>query len=93
MLQLLKFAALQRWAHLAAAMRFGLLTDVSHDWTYRGQILPTNRKITVEATITEIGNVSEPFIKANGLLHVDGRCIYKMQNFGIKLVPLANKIF
>jgi len=93
LLQLLKFAALQHWEHLIENMRFGLLTGVDHAWTYRGQILPTNNQIIVEATVTEIGDAQDPFIKANGLLHVDGLCIYKMQNFGIKLVPLTNKIF
>jgi 3-hydroxymyristoyl/3-hydroxydecanoyl-(acyl carrier protein) dehydratase len=87
LLQLLKFDALERWGHLSARMRFGLLTDIEHDWMYRGQILPTNREITVEAVITEAGDDANPYLKADGLLHVDGLCIYKMQNFGIKMVP------
>ena len=88
LLQLLKFVALERWGDLSAEMRFSLLPDVSHDWMYRGQVLPTNRAITVEAVVTEAGNAANPFLKADGLLHVDGLCIYKMQNFGIKMVPL-----
>ena len=88
LLQLLKFDALQRWKNLAPNMRFMPLDGVSHDWMYRGQILPTNREIAVDALITEAGDLANPFLKADGYLHVDGLCIYKMQNFGVRLVPV-----
>jgi PfaB family protein len=85
-IQLLKFAALKRWPGLAATHGFSLVTGTNHEWTYRGQILPGNLLIQVEACITAVKETPEPLILANGILKVDGLCIYKMDNFGIKMV-------
>jgi PfaB family protein len=87
-IQLLKFVALQRWPQFETSHRFGLLTDVKHSWVYRGQIVPENKLVTVEAVITEIKEEPEPSIKADGYLIVDGLYIYKMEDFGIKLVGI-----
>ena len=87
-IQLLKYMARQRWPHLADSHRFGLLTGKPHNWTYRGQILPKNHLITVEAVVTEILEGPHPAIKAEGYLKVDGLYIYKMENFGIVLLPI-----
>ncbi len=85
-IQVLKYIARQRWPHLTDSHRFGLLTGKSHNWTYRGQILPKNRLITVEAVVTEVTEHPVPMITASGYLQVDGLYIYKMENFGIQLV-------
>ena len=85
-IQLLKFTALKRWPHLAATHGFSLVTGTHHDWTYRGQILPSSSLIQVEACITAVKETPEVLILANGILKVDGLCIYKMDNFGIKMV-------
>jgi len=87
-IQLLKYMARERWPHLIDSHRFGLLTKDTHSWTYRGQILPHNRLITVEASITGIRENPLPTITADGYLQVDGLYIYKMENFGIELLPL-----
>ncbi|MFC1578586.1 hypothetical protein ACFL36_06210, partial [Thermodesulfobacteriota bacterium] len=87
-IQLLKYMARERWPHLLASHRFALLTKNTHSWTYRGQILPHNRLITVEASITNIQDGTVPRITADGYLQVDGLYIYKMENFGIELLPL-----
>ena len=87
-IQLLKYIALQRWPHLVDSHRFGLRTGTSHDWVYRGQILPKNRLITVEAVVTQIKEHPFPTIMAEGYLQVDGLYIYKMENFGINLVEI-----
>jgi hypothetical protein len=56
-----------------------------------GQILPTNRRVTVEASITEIVDIpATPAIFAEGYLLVDGLPIYHMQDFGIRLLPIPN---
>jgi 3-hydroxymyristoyl/3-hydroxydecanoyl-(acyl carrier protein) dehydratase len=90
-LQLLKFAARQRWPQLADTHRFAPAVGRSHRWTYRGQILPTNRRVTVEASITEIVDIPDtPAIFAEGYLLVDGLPIYHMQDFGIRLLPIPN---
>ena len=85
---MLKYIARQRWPHLSDSHRFGLLMGKPHNWVYRGQILPKNRLITVEAVVTEVNEHPLPSIKAEGYLQVDGLYIYKMQDFGIKLVEI-----
>ena len=89
-IQLLKFAALKRWPHLENSHRFGLVTGLEHSWIYRGQIVPENNVVTVDAVVTEIRDEPEPAIQADGYLMVDGLYIYKMEDFGIKLIP-ANR--
>ena len=84
-LQLLKFVALQRWNHLVDTHRFELITSAKQTWTYRGQILPENRCIEVEAVITGIDE-EPPAIHADGFLKIDGLYIYKVDGLGIKLV-------
>jgi 3-hydroxymyristoyl/3-hydroxydecanoyl-(acyl carrier protein) dehydratase len=86
-LQLLKFAARERWPHLAGSHRFATETGRSHRWTYRGQILPSNKRVTVEAAITQVLDSPHPTLVAEGYLMVDGIYIYRMEEFGIQLIP------
>ncbi len=90
-LQLLKFAARQRWPQLAASHRFAPAVDRAHRWTYRGQILPANHRVTVAASITEVVEAPLPTLWAEGYLMVDGLPIYRMQDFGIRLLPENDK--
>jgi 3-hydroxymyristoyl/3-hydroxydecanoyl-(acyl carrier protein) dehydratase len=90
-LQLLKTVAMKRWPQLAASHRFRLLTGARHTWSYRGQIIPDNAEVSVEALITHITEGEAPVIRADGLLTVDGLPIYKMQNFEMALVPAARE--
>jgi 3-hydroxymyristoyl/3-hydroxydecanoyl-(acyl carrier protein) dehydratase len=87
-LQLIKFMALDRWEHLADTHQFKLITEAPHHWAYRGQIIPLNQKIEVEAVVTRIELEPAPSIWANGFLKVDGLYIYKMENFGFRLIPV-----
>jgi len=87
-IQVLKYIARQRWPHLTDSHRFSLLTGKPHNWTYRGQILPKNRLVTVEAVVTEIMETPSPTLTAAGYLKVDGLYIYKMEDFGIALVKI-----
>ncbi len=89
-IQLLKFFAIKRWNHLENTHRFEILTGEKHSWTYRGQIIQTNKKVEVDAFITEIREKPFPVIKANGFLKKDGLYIYEMKDFGIRLVPVKN---
>jgi PfaB family protein len=84
-LQLIKYAALQRWPELAATHVFETLCGKEHQWSYRGQVIPANTKVCVDAVITRIENGSDPVIMADGWLQVDGLPIYKMENFGLRL--------
>ncbi len=86
-LQLIKFMALDRWPHFANTHRFEHVTDKTHSWIYRGQVVPENEEIVVEATVTAVDETPYPSIMATGFLKVDGLYIYKMDNFGYRLLP------
>ena len=43
----------------------------------------------IEAAVTKVQDEPTPCIQAEGTLQVDGLTIYKMENFGIKLLPVA----
>ena len=84
-LQLLKFAAIEKWGNRFSSGRFEMVTGKEHQWTYRGQILPQNKRVEVEAVITHIEEGQIPVMMADGFLKVDGLCIYEMKDFGIKI--------
>ena len=85
-LQLLRFDLLSRNSQAKAPLRFEPLAGFAHQWTYRGQIVPRNRQVTVEAVIRERGTPADPFVRADGLVSVDGRAIYHLQDFGVRMV-------
>ena len=85
LVQLLKFMALVRWKNLENSHRFELITGKPHTWTYRGQVIPQNNIIEVEAVVTDIQDTPVPTLQANGFLKVDGLYIYEMTGFGIRL--------
>ena len=87
-LQLIKFAALDRWKNLADSHRFELITERPHVWSYRGQVIPENKKIEIDAVVTEIKETPFPMIQASGFLKVDGLYIYEMKDFGFRLIPV-----
>jgi 3-hydroxymyristoyl/3-hydroxydecanoyl-(acyl carrier protein) dehydratase len=87
-LQLIKFAAMDRWQDLIDSHTFQPIRNESHNWTYRGQVIPKHQKVEVEAVITNISEKPVPTICADGWLKVDGRYIYQMNNFGFQLVPV-----
>jgi 3-hydroxymyristoyl/3-hydroxydecanoyl-(acyl carrier protein) dehydratase len=87
-LQLIKFAALDRWKDLSESHRFELITEKPHVWSYRGQVIPENKKIEVEAVVTGIQETPFPMIQASGFLKVDGLYIYEMKDFGFRLIPV-----
>ena len=57
-LQLLKFAAVERWGWQAGNIFEAAALETTHRWLYRGQIVPTNRLVTVEAWITAVDDDS-----------------------------------
>jgi PfaB family protein len=89
--QLLKVMATRRWPQLADTHYFSLVAGTSHQWIYRGQIVPHNKKVTVEAAVTMINDKPVPGIWADGFLKVDGLHIYEMKNFGLQLLPLETE--
>ncbi len=85
-LQLLKFYSLQKWQFDPDDFRVQETLNTTHEWKYRGQIIPSNKQIEVCAHIKDIVDGDQPQIIADGALSVDGTCIYEMQDFAINLV-------
>lgn len=87
-LQLLRYAMLQRFPHLADTHEFEpILLGDAHEWVYRGQIIPTNERVEVDAVLTDVKEGERPEVRANGFLKVDGLYIYEMIDFGLRMVP------
>lgn len=98
MLQLLQFYMLQQNMHKKIAHpRFEPLAfNNALSWKYRGQVVPTNKVITV---IIDIISVSEDedtaTVVADASLWVDGIGIYEAKNIGMRLIcaqDAANEI-
>jgi acyl transferase domain-containing protein/3-hydroxymyristoyl/3-hydroxydecanoyl-(acyl carrier protein) dehydratase len=82
-LQLLKVFAHRRWGGDAPVFENVALGE-KHEWVYRGQILPTDRRVTVQACIREIDEAKR-LLRADGFLSVDGRVIYQMKDFTLRM--------
>lgn len=88
-LQLIKHAALRYWPENAATHRFEpIAVGLEHTWAYRGQVIPKNKKVTVDVSITRKEGGATPLLLGHGFLRVDGIPIYEMTDFGLRLVPL-----
>ena len=82
-LQLLQAVIARRWPRDA---RNGFETCAlgrPHQWIYRGQVIPANREVMVEAMVTEVDE-EKRLIKADGFLSVDGLTIYQMKDFAVR---------
>ncbi len=82
--QLLKVVAARRWGVEPTTRFESLGLNDLHRWTYRGQILPTDTLVTVRAEVTAVDELGR-WLKADGFLDVDGRVIYQMVDFTIRL--------
>jgi 3-hydroxymyristoyl/3-hydroxydecanoyl-(acyl carrier protein) dehydratase len=57
-------------------------------WKYRGQVLPTDDRVTVELDITGYSTDERGrYATADGWLWVDGRRIYHVSGLGIRVIP------
>ncbi|MEQ8762578.1 MAG: beta-ketoacyl synthase N-terminal-like domain-containing protein [Planctomycetota bacterium] len=83
-LQLLAVRAHERWPDMAELR--GITLGQPHAWTYRGQVIPADQRVTVEAVITEIDD-EKRLLRADGFLSVDGRLIYQMKDFTLSARP------
>ncbi|GAB4272898.1 MAG: hypothetical protein Kow0029_12080 [Candidatus Rifleibacteriota bacterium] len=86
-LQLLKAVAIDRWSERLKGKksRFEpIAINKKHTWSYRGQVIPKDNLVTVDATITGIDD-NDYTIVADGFLRVDGRIIYSMKDFAVKV--------
>ncbi len=83
-LQLVKFAAVQRWGWNPGDTLAAVALEKRHRWLYRGQIVPTNSKVTVECWITAADQNTRT-MTADGFLSVDGKVIYQMNDFSVRM--------
>jgi 3-hydroxymyristoyl/3-hydroxydecanoyl-(acyl carrier protein) dehydratase len=85
LLQLLKVVAVERFGAAASDEFEAPGLAVSHSWTYRGQITPANRCMTIEADV-KLCDDSRRLLVADASLAVDGKVIYLMRDYSLRLV-------
>ncbi|MBV5338400.1 MAG: acyltransferase domain-containing protein [Deltaproteobacteria bacterium] len=83
-IQLVKFAAVERWGWQDGDIISAAAPGHKHRWLYRGQVVPTNKQVTVSAWITSVDE-QQRIMTADGFLAVDGKLIYQMNDFTIRL--------
>jgi 3-hydroxymyristoyl/3-hydroxydecanoyl-(acyl carrier protein) dehydratase len=83
-IQLVKFAAVQRWGWQDGAVVAAVALERKHRWLYRGQVVPTNSRVTVSAWITAVDE-QKRILTADGFLAVDGKLIYQMNDFTVSM--------
>lgn len=87
-IQLMKAAAIHRWGGKLAGRSCHfqpMAVNHPHTWSYRGQVIPRDKLVTVDACITRIDD-NDHLIVADGFLKVDGRIIYSMKDFALRVV-------
>jgi 3-hydroxymyristoyl/3-hydroxydecanoyl-(acyl carrier protein) dehydratase len=87
MAQLLKVFALERWPnfknnHDSAAQFQCPAPGVEMRWTYRGQVIPGNDRVSVQIHLVKIDSENATLI-VDGYLAVDGRTIYSVENLSL----------
>ena len=84
--QALQLFARERFGSLVETHRFEVLAlGQTHRWQYRGQVLQQTSLVTVQAEIVRVEEGPEPLVVANGQLLADGKVIYVMKDFGLRL--------
>lgn len=81
-IQLLKYGAFERWGLSEGAEFEALRSGCRHEWVYRGQVIPSNQVVTVEAVVTEVDDEAR-VMTADGVLLVDDLPIYEMKGFEV----------
>ena len=80
-LQLLRFIAAERWG--GGTQFETVATGERHEWIYRGQVIPADREVMIEAIVTAVDE-DRRLLRADGHLSVDGRVIYGMKEFTLR---------
>jgi PfaB family protein len=83
-LQLLEFVVVERWGWSEGNTFSSVALKHRHKWLYRGQILPSDTQVKVESWITFVDD-RERLLTADGFLSVDGRVIYRMNDFTVQM--------
>ena len=77
------YTAWQRWGEPPSGGWQTPSLNRAHEWVYRGQVVPSNREVTVILEVTEADDDSRR-LTADGFLAVDGRIIYQMTGFTLE---------
>jgi 3-hydroxymyristoyl/3-hydroxydecanoyl-(acyl carrier protein) dehydratase len=83
-LQLLKVVAAETWGVSGTTEFASPAPGDLHRWIYRGQVLPTSGNVTVQAAISSRDDLRR-WLKADGWLLVDGKVIYQINDFTLRL--------
>lgn len=86
-MQLLKVIACHHWGDdiKQTGLCFeSMVRGQKHSWVYRGQIVPSDGLVTVQAVIVEL-DLQRKLLRAEGYLTVDGRIIYQMNDFTLRI--------
>ncbi len=88
MAQLLQFHMLSTGMHKDRfEPRFEPIGVGEIDWKFRGQVVPTNKAITVTAEITEVGTEDDhAFVRAEASFWCDGLRIYTAGKIGMRII-------
>lgn len=83
-IQLMKAEAVRRWGHTGNFKSLGIPAGTDHEWVYRGQVVPSDKLMTTKMYVTKVDNATRT-LWADGHLEVDGRYIYQMKKFAMRL--------
>ncbi len=86
-LQLLKVAAVEFWPECRNGC-FLACPEKPHRWRYRGQVVPTSKRVTVQAAFTARDDRTRT-LTADGFLLVDGLIIYQLNDFTLRVDELT----
>jgi len=83
-LQMLRFFLLKKFDIPASEYETQTVQGHTHEWIYRGQIIPSNKKIEIHAHIKDVNHENDTYsVIADGALMVDDICIYEMKDFSL----------
>jgi len=84
-LQMLRFFLLKKFDIPVSEYETQMVSGHTHEWIYRGQIIPSNKEIEVHAHIKDANHENDTYsVIADGALIVDGICIYEMKDFSLE---------
>ncbi len=86
-LQMIRFFLLKKYNIPAREYETKMSPGHTHEWIYRGQIIPSNKRIQIHAHIKDATLENDDYsVIADGALIVDGICIYEMKNFNLEFI-------
>jgi 3-hydroxymyristoyl/3-hydroxydecanoyl-(acyl carrier protein) dehydratase len=93
MLQLVQVHMLQAGMHRSVREPCFQVIAEPMEWKYRGQVFPTDRRITVTAEIVQAGvDDRGPYVVADASLWVDGRRIQEARGLGMRIISEAGMV-